>query len=105
MSDLAFQIPKIEAEISEATRRQDEITSEFVARANEEKIATLNEITQLRATINAMQDRAQRTDVRARNAGKFTRIILRQMGGDLRGVATIVRMLQPKDADRMEMGD
>ncbi|MEM7470503.1 MAG: HlyD family type I secretion periplasmic adaptor subunit [Pseudomonadota bacterium] len=113
MSDLAFQIPQIDVEISEARQRQNEVQSEFVANANEQKIDSLNKISLLRATMEAMQDRESRTDVRAPIDGKVHRLFQTTIGGVVQGGQNLVQLvpieatvsieiaLSPKDRGRV----
>lgn len=97
MSDLAFQIPQIDVEISESRRRQDEVRTDFIAKANEDKIETLSQIAQLRTTLSAMADRESRTDVKAPIDGKVHRLFQTTLGGVVQGGQNLVQLV-PTDA-------
>ncbi len=97
MSDLAFQIPQMDVEISELERRQNELRTSFIAEANEEKIEALNRIELLQTTLNAMQDRASRTDVRAPIDGKIHRLFQTTIGGVVKGGQHLAQLV-PVDA-------
>lgn len=97
LSDLSFKIPQIEVELSELRRRQNEIELAFIAQADEEKIQTMNRVSQLNATILAMSDRNRRVDVRAPISGKVHRLFQATEGGVVTGGQNLVQLV-PMDA-------
>ena len=80
MDDLDFQIPRVEAELSEARSRAGELSLRFRAEADAEMTEVDVEIEALRARIKAFKDREDRSDVRAPVSGVVNKLIVNTIG-------------------------
>ncbi len=93
LNDLEFQIPKVESELKEALRRQNEVELRFRSEAESESALAAVNIAKLNETISAMQDRSIRTNVIAPIDGRINRLLVSTIGGVVQpgqALATIV---------------
>lgn len=97
LTDLKFQIPQIEAELSEIVRRKSELEIHFRAEAESNKIETLRAVQELEKNISAMSDRNFRSEVRAPIDGKVHRLFQTTIGGVVRSGQNLVQLV-PTDA-------
>lgn len=93
LSDLAYQVPRIEIEIDEIRRRQEQLRAEFVAEANERMITRQNDILQLEASLQAMLDRESRSEVRSPIDGTVHRLFQSTIGGVVQGGQNLVQIV------------
>jgi HlyD family type I secretion membrane fusion protein len=81
ITDLDHQIPRTEAAFRQAERKESEARLAFRTDAEKERNDVRLKIAQLEATLNAMNDRDHRYDVRAPIAGIVNRLAVSTVGG------------------------
>ena len=81
LSDLAHEIPRAEAALSELVQRKAEVTSRFQADAEKERAQTSTELEKLTQSIQALQDRTSRSDVSAPVSGVINKLNVTTVGG------------------------
>jgi adhesin transport system membrane fusion protein len=81
LSDLAHEIPRTEAALSELGQRKAEVTSRFQADAEKERAQTSTELEKLTQSIGALQDRMSRSDVSAPVSGVINKLNVTTVGG------------------------
>jgi membrane fusion protein, adhesin transport system len=80
-SDLAHEIPRAEAALTELGQRKAEVTSRFQADAEKERAQTSTELEKLTKSIEALQDRMSRSDVNAPVSGVINKLNVTTIGG------------------------
>jgi HlyD family type I secretion membrane fusion protein len=81
LSDLAHEIPRTEAALSELEKRKAEVTSRFQAEAEKDRGQTSTELEKLTKSIEALQDRMSRSDVNAPVSGIINKLNVTTIGG------------------------
>jgi adhesin transport system membrane fusion protein len=81
LSDLTHDIPKIEAAMSEVSRRRTETRLRFRTEAEKELSDTELQIAKLKETVSAMQERSTRTEVVAPISGTVNKLNVTTIGG------------------------
>jgi HlyD family type I secretion membrane fusion protein len=81
LSDLAHEIPRTEAALSEIEQRKAEAVSHFQADAEKEHAQTATDIEKLTKSIEALQDRSRRSDVNATVGGTINKLNVTNVGG------------------------
>ena len=81
LSDLAHEIPRTEAALAEIGQRKAEALSRFQADAEKERSQISTELEKLRKSIEALQDRSQRSDVIATVGGVINKLNVTTVGG------------------------
>jgi adhesin transport system membrane fusion protein len=81
LSDLAHEIPRTEAALSELEKRKAEVTSRFQADAEKERGQTSTELEKLTKSMEALQDRMSRSDVSAPVSGIINKLNVSTIGG------------------------
>ena len=81
LSDLAHEIPRTEAALSEIDQRKTEAISRFQADAEKERAQTATDIEKLTKSIEALQDRSRRSDVNATVGGIINKLNVTTVGG------------------------
>jgi membrane fusion protein, adhesin transport system len=80
-SDLAHEIPRAEAALTELGQRKAEVTSRFQADAEKDRAQTSTELEKLTKSIEALQDRMSRSDVNAPVSGVINKLNVTTVGG------------------------
>jgi len=81
LSDLAHEIPRAEAALSEIEQRKAEAISRFQADAEKEHAQTATDLEKLTKSIEALQDRSRRSDVNATVGGTINKLNVTNVGG------------------------
>jgi adhesin transport system membrane fusion protein len=81
LSDLAHEIPRAEAALSEIEQRKAEAISRFQAEAEKERGQTSTDLEKLTKSIEALQDRIRRSDVDAPVGGIINKLNVTTIGG------------------------
>lgn len=81
LSDLAHEIPRTEAALSEIEKRKAEVTSRFQADAEKERAQTSTDLEKLAKSIEALQERMSRSDVVAPVSGTINKLNVTTVGG------------------------
>lgn len=81
LSDLAHEIPRAEAALSEIEQRKAEAVSRFQADAEKEHAQTATDLEKLTKSIEALQDRSRRSDVNATVGGTINKLNVTTVGG------------------------
>jgi adhesin transport system membrane fusion protein len=81
LSDLAHEIPRAEAALSEIEQRKAETVSRFQADAEKEHAQTATDLEKLTKSIEALQDRSRRSDVNATVGGTINKLNVTTVGG------------------------
>jgi HlyD family type I secretion membrane fusion protein len=81
LSDLAHEIPRAEAALSELDKRKAEVTSRFQADAEKDRGQTSTELEKSTKSIEALQDRMSRSDVTAPVSGIINKLNVTTVGG------------------------
>jgi HlyD family type I secretion membrane fusion protein len=97
LASLVHDIPRLEAAVSELSRRGDEIRLRFRADAEKEQRETAVQIAKIEEAISAMQDRSRRTEVVAPVAGTVNKLFVDTIGGVVKSGEPLVQIV-PADA-------
>jgi HlyD family type I secretion membrane fusion protein len=81
LAAMTHDIPRLEAGVSELTRRREETQLRFRAEAGKESREAAVQIAKLEEAVSAMQDRSRRSDVVAPMAGIVNKLFLDTVGG------------------------
>ena len=81
MSDLAHDIPRAEASLSEIAQRKLQTVSNFQADAEKDRTQTSTDVEKLAQSVSAMQDRIRRSDVLASVGGVINKLNVTTVGG------------------------
>jgi adhesin transport system membrane fusion protein len=81
LSDLAHEIPRTEAALSEIEQRKAEATSRFQADAEKDRAQTSTDLEKLAKSVEALQDRISRSDVVAPVSGVINKLNVTTVGG------------------------
>jgi membrane fusion protein, adhesin transport system len=81
LSDLAHEIPRTEAALSEIEQRKAEAVSRFQADAEKERGQNATDLEKLTKSIEALQDRSRRSDVIATVGGTINKLNVTTVGG------------------------
>lgn len=84
VADLRFQVPRTEAQLSEASRRRNEAILAFRTDAERERVDVDLAITKLDEKVGALADRKGRSDVTAPLAGTVNKLNVTTIGGVVR---------------------
>jgi membrane fusion protein, adhesin transport system len=97
LASMVHDIPRLQAAVSELTRRGEEITLRFRADAEKDQRETAVQIAKLEEAISAMKDRARRTEVLAPVAGTVNKLFVETIGGVVKSGEPLVQIV-PEDA-------
>jgi HlyD family type I secretion membrane fusion protein len=97
ISDLVHDIPRTEAAISEATRRQTDANLRFRGEAEKERADAELAIAKLNELVAALQDRSVRSEVTAPISGVVNKLFVTTLGGVVKGGEPLVQLV-PSDA-------
>jgi len=97
LAGLLHDIPRLEAAVSELSRRREEVTLRFRAEAEKEQRETAVQIAKLEETIIAMRDRSNRSEVIAPVAGVVNKLFVDTIGGVVKSGEPLVQLV-PQDA-------
>lgn len=97
LAGLLHDIPRLEAAVSELSRRREEVTLRFRAEAEKEQRETAVQIAKLEETIIAMRDRSNRSEVLAPVAGVVNKLFVDTIGGVVKSGEPLVQLV-PQDA-------
>jgi HlyD family type I secretion membrane fusion protein len=81
LAAMTHDVPRLEAAVSELSRRREETQLRFRAEAGKESREAAVHIAKLEEAVSAMQDRARRSDVVAPMAGVVNKLFLDTVGG------------------------
>lgn len=90
-------IPRAESALSEAVRRIDERTYVFRAEAQRERNALAGELTALRESLDAGQDRVRRSDVRSPVRGTVKQVMIHTLGGVIQPGMNLIEIVPADD--------
>jgi HlyD family type I secretion membrane fusion protein len=93
LASLVHDIPRLEAAVSELSRRGDEIRLRFRADAEKDQRETAVQIAKIEETITAMQDRSRRTEVIAPVAGTVNKLFVDTIGGVVKSGEPLVQLV------------
>lgn len=103
IADIQFQIPQLEAELSETTRRRVEVVSEARAEANA-AIAEIDlEIARLEESVATLRDRQRRSDVVSPVTGVINKLFVSTIGGVVREGQVIAEIVPTSDELRIDV--
>jgi len=102
ISDTRFQIPQLEAALSENKNRRKQRISEFQTEAREEIVTLQVAIAKLEEALGAFEDRSERTDVRAPITGVINTLFVTTLGGVVQPGEDLVEIVPNDDAVLME---
>ena len=97
LASLALDIPRLEAAVSEMSRRREEATLRFRSEAGKDHRETALQIAKLQEAAGAMQDRSRRTEVVAPVAGTVNKLFVDTIGGVVKSGEPLVQIV-PLDA-------
>ena len=97
ISDLLHDIPRTEAALSEVQRRRNETRLEFRSEVEQERGETELDIAKLGATIMALQDRSERSEVVAPISGIVNKLYVTTIGGVAKSGEPLLELV-PADA-------
>jgi len=103
LSDLAHDIPRAEASLSEINQRKAEAVSRFQADAEKERTQTATDIDKLAQSIAAMQDRIRRSDVIAPVAGVINKLNVTTVGGVVKPGEALAEIVPADSSIGVEM--
>jgi membrane fusion protein, adhesin transport system len=103
LSDLAHEIPRTEASLSELGQRKAEVTSRFQADAEKERAQTSTELEKLTKSIEALQDRMSRSDVSAPVSGVINKLNVTTVGGVVKPGEALVEIVPSDGSIDVEM--
>ncbi len=93
ISDLAHEIPKTEAAISEISRRMTDATLRFRGEAEKDRSDTEIAMAKLNESIGALTDRSQRAEVAAPINGIVNKLHITTIGGVVRSGEPLVQLV------------
>jgi adhesin transport system membrane fusion protein len=102
ISDTRFQIPQLDAALSENRNRRKQRVAEFQSQAQEEVVSLQITIAKLEEAINAFEDRSARTDVRAPITGVINTLFVTTLGGVVQPGEDLMEIVPNDDAVLME---
>lgn len=102
ISDTRFQIPQLDAALSENRNRRKQRVAEFQSQAQEEIVNLQIAIAKLEEAISAFQDRSARTDVRAPITGVINTLFVTTLGGVVQPGEDLMEIVPNDDAVFME---
>ena len=102
-SDLAHDIPRIEAALGEIAQRRLQTVSNFKAEAERERTQTSIEVEKLTQSAAAMEDRLQRSYVIAPIAGVVNRLNVSTIGGVVKSGESLAEIVPLDSAVGVEM--
>lgn len=97
LAGLVHDIARLEAAVSELSRRREEIALRFRAEAEKEQRETAIQIAKLEETIVAMRDRSNRTEVVAPVSGTVNKVFVDTIGGVVKSGEPLIQIV-PLDA-------
>lgn len=103
LSDLAHEIPRTEAALSEIDQRKAEATSRFQADAEKERSQTSVEINKLNENIGALRDRTRRSDVDAPVSGVINKLNVTTVGGVVKPGESLAEIVPADGSIDVEM--
>jgi HlyD family type I secretion membrane fusion protein len=103
LSDLAHEIPRAEAALSELEKRKAEATSRFQAEAEKERGQTSTELEKLTKSIEALQDRMSRSDVSAPVSGVINKLNVTTVGGVVKPGESLAEIVPSDGSVDVEM--
>ena len=103
LSDLAHDIPRAEASLSEINQRKLETASRFQADAEKERNQTATDVEKLSQAISAMQDRIRRSDVVAPLAGVVNKLNVNTVGGVVKPGEALAEIVPTDSSIGVEM--
>lgn len=98
IDDIEFQLPQMEAELSETLRRRDEIILSFKADAAEERSVLELEIAKLVESVASLKDRENRAEVKSPVPGVVNKIHVATVGGIVAPGQEIAEIVPQGDA-------
>lgn len=93
LASMQHDIPRLEAAVSELSRRADEIRLRFRADAEKDQRETAVQIAKLEEAISAMRDRSRRTEVVAPVAGTVNKLFIETIGGVVKSGEPLVQIV------------
>lgn len=103
LSDLAHDIPRAEASLSEINGRKAEAVSRFQTDAEKERNQTATDVDKLVQSISAMQDRIRRSDVIAPLAGVINKLNVNTVGGVVKPGEALAEIVPADSSIGVEM--
>jgi HlyD family type I secretion membrane fusion protein len=103
LSDLAHEIPRTEAALSEIEQRKAEVTSRFQADAEKERSQTNTELEKLTESISALKDRTRRSDVDAPVSGIINKLNVTTVGGVVKPGEALMEIVPADGSIDVEM--
>lgn len=116
LSGIELSMPRIKSTIEEIEQKQLEMELQFRNRAREELNEVAAEQARLRETLDGMQDRISRTDVRAPVKGRVKQLLINTIGGVVRPGDQLLNIvpwedrllvearIRPADIGQLEVG-
>lgn len=102
ISDTRFQIPQLDAALSENRNRRKQRVAEFQSQAQEEVVSLQITIAKLEEAMSAFEDRSARTDVRAPITGVINTLFVTTLGGVVQPGEDLMEIVPNDDAVLME---
>lgn len=102
ISDTRYQIPQLEAALSENRNKRKQRVAEFQSQAQEEIVNLQIAIAKLEEASSAFQDRSARTDVRAPITGVINTLFVSTLGGVVQPGEDLLEIIPNDDAVLME---
>lgn len=102
ISDTRFQIPQLEAALSENKNRRKQRVSEVQSQAQEEIVRLQVAIAKLDEALGAFEDRSARTDVRAPITGVINTLFVSTLGGVVKPGEDLMEIVPNDEAVLME---
>ncbi len=96
-SEILFDMPRVEAAMSEVRRRRSEIALRFRAEAERERSDTELQIAKLVESLEALKDRSTRSEVLAPITGVVNKLFMTTVGGVVRSGEPLLQLV-PADA-------
>jgi adhesin transport system membrane fusion protein len=93
-----FRMPQIESEILELINKRDQLMIGFRSEAQKELSQVLTELSRLAHSINALEDRVNRTQVRSPVNGTIKQLMVNTIGGVVQPAMDIVSIVPIEDA-------
>ena len=103
LSDLAHDIPRAEAALSEIEQRKLQAVSSFQADAEKERTQTATDVEKLTQSVAAMQERNRRSDVLAPIAGVINKLNVTTLGGVVKSGEALAEIVPTDSSISVEM--
>ena len=103
LSDLAHEIPRTEAALSEIEQRKAEVLSRFQADAEKDRAQTSTDLEKLAKSIEALQDRISRSDVVAPVSGIINKLNVTTVGGVVKPGVSLAEIVPADGSIDVEM--